>query len=121
MSDFYGYYVDRAVFGEGIKLFVLYIVMYAFYFLIARKGGLKMDDTIIKSSWLTMFLQFFAIQNNCFCRLANYTRDSFCIMIPNSIQELRDKDRLLFSIIIIVLCICFVLATDAFNGFSVMQ
>ena len=120
MSDFYSEYIDKVTFGNGVSLFLLYVFMYIVYALVRRKLKTTEEDAVIKASWLSIFLQFFAIQNNAFCRLANYTRDSFCVLIPNSIQKLRSKDRMLFSIIIVIACVCFVMGVGLIKGYNIL-
>lgn len=79
------------------------------------------EFTIDRSALFTIFWQFFATQNNMFCRLANYTRDSFCILVPNLIAELSGRNRVLFSLAVIIACIFFILVTGRFDWYSVIQ
>ena len=108
MNDFYDRYADKVFSGGGIKLLLFYIILFIVYLILKRYSRDKEKESIVKISLFTIIMQFFAVQNNAFSRIAAYTRDSFCFIIPNSIQELNAKNRLLSSILIIVMCICYI-------------
>ena len=58
MKDFYSEYADRVVFGNGIWLFVLYVIMYVIYLLLKRKMNAKEDNSLEKASLFSIFFQF---------------------------------------------------------------
>lgn len=121
ISDFYSLYADKVFSGGGVKLFLFYVFIYVVYLLLKKYSPRKEKEEITKASLFTIFMQLFTVQNNAFSRIAAYTRDSFCILIPNAIQELKGKNRMLFSIIVIGGCICYVIITGMFSDYSIMK
>ena len=148
VGKFYSEYSDGTA-GGGVRLLILYICIYAFYMFLTwriyvykrrvkskkmskwtklKKEALTTIGAIKKQDWfaadrsalVTMFWQFFATQNNMFCRLANYTCDSFCVLVPNSIQDLNKKERVIFTVCTIITCICFILITGRLSWYNVM-
>lgn len=119
MSGFYDEYTEKVYSGSGVGMFLLYVSMYVVYLILKRWISIKQKGEILKANLFTIILQFFTVANNRFCRLADYTRDSFAISIPNSVQQLSAKNRMLFSVILIVACILFIIITDNIEGYSV--
>ncbi len=106
--------------GKGIVLLLFYLFMYGTYMFLVKEIRKKEKTEIIKATYFTMFWQFFATQNSAFNRLANYTRDSFCILIPNSIMKLERRKRIFCSAMVVVVCIAFIMATGAFSWYNIM-
>ena len=120
-SSVYKEYAN-GTFGDGMFLLAFYAVMYMIYAMMVRKVSCpKERKEIVATSLFTAFWQFFTIQNSVFCRMANYTRDSFCILIPNLAQELKGRRRVLFSALVVAACVCFVLATGAFSWYNILS
>lgn len=120
ISDFYSQYFDRFVVGAGIKLLMFYGAMIIIYTLSKPRLHSVEKKEIVSSSLFTVFIQLMTVQNNVFSRVATYTRDSFCILIPNLANELSGKNKLLFDMAIIVLSICFVLITNDYLGYTMI-
>ena len=118
-SNLYPEYYDKAS-GRGMWLLAFYASMYIIYMVLRRKTRGKEKSEIEKTTLFTMFWQFYATQNSVLNRLANYARDSFCILVPNAVQGLSGRRRVLFSVAVITVCIGFVVVTGAFSWYNIM-
>ncbi|MBR2994884.1 EpsG family protein [Candidatus Saccharibacteria bacterium] len=119
MIGFYDEYTERVNFGNGIGMLLLYVCMYMVYLLLKRWRRTNEKEEITKGNLFAIIMQFFAVINNCFSRLVDYVRDSFVIAIPNSVQQLNAKNRMLLSVVVIIACVLFVLITGNIEGYSI--
>lgn len=106
--------------GAGVRLLLFYLAMYCIYLILSWDRRKDEKEEIRKTALFTIFWQVFATQHNIFNRLANYTRDAFCILIPNAVCGFDNRKRKIFSVSIIVVCICFVLVSGLFSWYNVL-
>ena len=109
IMNFYPFYSDKIVFGEGLNLLIFMLIILLFSLYIGKKNGydLKKFDAFFVLVVVGVVIQLFTVHFSLLNRLALYFQFFMIIYIPNSLSFIKKYKFLTNFIVLFVFLLYF--------------